>query len=47
MKELAPLVLPHRLLVRPESQLRGRDARAILAELLERAPLDLDHAAAR
>ncbi len=47
VKELAPLVLPHRLLVRPESQLRGRDARAILAELLERAPLDLDPAAAR
>jgi MoxR-like ATPase len=47
VKELAPLVLPHRLLVRPESQLRGRDAGAILAELLERAPLDLDPAAAR
>ena len=41
IKELAPLALPHRLLVKPESQLRGRDAGAIVAEVLARTPLDI------
>lgn len=41
VKEMAPLVLPHRLLVRPEGQLRGRTAPVVVAELLERVPLDL------
>jgi MoxR-like ATPase len=41
VKTMAPLALPHRLIVRPESQLRGRTARTILDEVLERAPLDL------
>ena len=40
-KELAPLALPHRLMVKPESQLRGRDAAAIVAEILARTPLDI------
>lgn len=34
IKELAPLVLPHRLVMRPESRLRGRGAVQIVAELL-------------
>ena len=46
VKALAPLVLPHRLLLRPESQLRGRDATAIVAEILDRVPLDLGGAGA-
>ena len=35
VKEMAPLALPHRLIVRPESQVRGRDAPAILTEILD------------
>ena len=42
VKTLAPLTLAHRLILRPESQLRGRTAVSILAEILERTPLDLD-----
>jgi MoxR-like ATPase len=41
VKELAPLALPHRLMVKPESQLRGRDAAAIVAEIVARTPLDI------
>ncbi len=41
IKELVPYALAHRLVIRPESQLRGRTAEAILAEIVERAPLDL------
>jgi MoxR-like ATPase len=35
VKAMAPLVLPHRLVVQPESLLRGRDGRAIIADILE------------
>jgi MoxR-like ATPase len=41
IKTLAPLALAHRLIVRPESQLRGRAAPAILAEILEQTELDV------
>jgi MoxR-like ATPase len=41
VKELAPLALSHRLLIEPESQLRGRDAATIVADILDRAALDL------
>jgi len=41
IQALAPLVLPHRCIVRPESQLRGRTAEAIIAELIANTPLDL------
>ena len=41
VKALAPLTLAHRLIVRPESQLRGRTADMILAEILEQAELDV------
>ncbi|MBL8095425.1 MAG: MoxR family ATPase [Anaerolineales bacterium] len=41
IKALVPYALAHRLMIRPESQLRGRTAEAILAEIVERTPLDL------
>jgi MoxR-like ATPase len=41
VKTLTPLTLAHRLIVKPESQLRGRTAEAILAEILERTELDI------
>ncbi len=44
VKEMAPLTLPHRLMVRPESQLRGRDATVIVAEILESMALDIGEA---
>lgn len=42
VKELAPLILPHRVIVRPESQLRGRDAGTIVRSIIESiaAPVD-------
>jgi MoxR-like ATPase len=42
LKVLAPLTLAHRLIVKPESQLRGRTAMAIIDEILEQVELDLD-----
>ena len=41
IKTLTPLTLSHRLIVKPESQLRGRAAETILSEILERAELDI------
>jgi MoxR-like ATPase len=41
VKALATLTLAHRLIVKPESQLRGRTALAILAEILEQTELDI------
>ncbi|MDY7076626.1 MAG: MoxR family ATPase [Chloroflexota bacterium] len=41
IKTLVPLTLAHRLIVKPDSQLRGRTADAILSEILERAALDI------
>jgi MoxR-like ATPase len=41
VKRMAPLTLAHRLLVKPESQLRGRTAEMILAEIIERTPLEV------
>jgi MoxR-like ATPase len=38
---LAPPVLIHRLLLRPESELRGRTARAVVEDLLAQTPLNL------
>ena len=42
IKVLTPLTLAHRLLIKPESQLRGRTPTSILAEILERATLKLE-----
>jgi MoxR-like ATPase len=41
VKRLIPLALAHRLIVKPESQLRGRTAEAILGEILEQTELDI------
>ena len=41
VKMMVPLTLAHRLIVKPESQLRGRTGQAILAEILENAALDI------
>jgi len=45
VKLLTPLTLAHRLLIKPESQLRGRTANGILADILERATLKLEEGA--
>lgn len=42
VKAMAPLTLTHRLIVRPESGLRGRTAAAVVQEVLERVPLKLE-----
>ncbi|MBN2117231.1 MAG: MoxR family ATPase [Anaerolineales bacterium] len=41
IKILVPLTLSHRLILKPEAELRGRTARAILEDVLENTPLDL------
>jgi MoxR-like ATPase len=41
VKTMAPLTLTHRLLVKPESALRGRTAEAIVHEILEQVELPL------
>ncbi len=41
IKTLVPLTLAHRLILRPEAELRGRTARTILEDVLEKTPLDL------
>ncbi len=41
IRYLAPYTLPHRLILRPESELRGRTAKSILEDLLKNVALDL------
>ncbi len=41
IKYLIPYILPHRLIIRPEAELRGRNANAILSDILASTPLDL------
>ena len=41
IKTLVPLTLGHRLLLKPEAELRGRTARSILEDILQNTPLDL------
>ena len=41
IKTMAPAVLSHRLVLRPEAELRGRTTRAVLDEILAETPLDL------
>ena len=41
VQAIAPLTLPHRCIVRPESALRSRTAAEIIAEIVEKTPLDL------
>ena len=47
IKVLAPLALSHRLILKPESQLRGRTAQSLVSEILERAELTLGEEGAR
>ncbi len=42
VKYLAPFTLTHRLIVKPESELRGRTARTILSDILAATPLRLE-----
>ncbi len=41
VKYLAPITLPHRILVKPESGLRGRTAANIISEILANTPIKL------
>lgn len=41
IKRMAPLTLIHRLILRPEAELRGRSASMVLDEVLDRTPLDI------
>ena len=41
IKTLVPLTLSHRLILNPDAELRGRTAHTILADVLEKTPLDL------
>jgi MoxR-like ATPase len=42
IKRLVPFVMTHRLIVRPESELRGRSAERILEDVLASTPLDIE-----
>ncbi|MFN8075910.1 MAG: MoxR family ATPase [Kineosporiaceae bacterium] len=39
VKAMAPIVLPHRMLLRPEAELQGADATTLLAQLLGAVPV--------
>jgi MoxR-like ATPase len=41
IQALTPLILTHRLLIAPEAELRGRTPKGILADILERTPLEI------
>jgi MoxR-like ATPase len=41
IKYLAPVALPHRLIIKPEAALRGRTPAGVLANIIEATPLDL------
>jgi len=41
IKTLVPLTLSHRIILKPEAELRGSTARTILSDVLEKTPLDL------
>ena len=41
IKYLAPVTMAHRLIVKPEAQLRGRSASDILGDILQHTPLEL------
>ncbi len=42
VKDVAPLVIPHRLIVQPEAEIEGIDAAAVLAEVLHSVPVPRD-----
>ena len=39
VKVLAPVMLPHRLMVAPESRMRGRDAAEVVTEIIDTVPV--------
>ena len=41
IRTLVPLTMAHRLILKPEAELRGRTAQTILEDVLEKTPLDL------
>ena len=41
IKTLVPLTLAHRLILKSESELRGRTARRVLRDILEQTELDI------
>jgi MoxR-like ATPase len=41
IKYLVPVTLPHRLIIKPEAELRGRSTSGILYDILENTPLNL------
>jgi len=41
VKEMTPAVLAHRIILKPESQLRARDSQVVLAEIAEQTELDI------
>jgi MoxR-like ATPase len=41
IKYMAPVALPHRLIIKPEAALRGRTPAGVLADIVEATPLDL------
>ncbi len=42
VKQLAPAVLPHRLILASQARLRGRDSEGIVAELVEQTPVPVE-----
>ncbi|MGE5596309.1 MAG: AAA family ATPase [Hyphomicrobiales bacterium] len=42
VKQMAPYVLPHRLILSTQARLRGREAEELLAEILARVPVPID-----
>ncbi len=46
IKYLVPVTLAHRLIVKPEAELRGRSAQGILHDILEATPLNLGEVSA-
>jgi MoxR-like ATPase len=42
IKYLAPFTLPHRLIIKPEAELRGNSAKTIVKEIVERTALKLE-----
>jgi MoxR-like ATPase len=42
VKQMAPHVIPHRLILSSQARLRGRDAADVFGEILERVPAPVE-----
>jgi MoxR-like ATPase len=42
IKELAPDILAHRLMLQPEARLRGRNAAAVVRHIVETVPVPVE-----